>query len=92
MNTTMPKASELTHRAEAAMRGINDRVRSAPQRGRELLHSRRHNALLRELGQLYYDAYLDETDVDASERDRILADLDHIDIDQAITTAGDDDN
>ena len=58
MNTTMPKASELTHRAEAAMRGINDRVRSAPQRGRELLHSRRHSTLLRDLGELYYDCLL----------------------------------
>jgi len=78
MTTSTPAASVPHNRTEAAIRELNDRLRTAPQRGRELFRTRRHRSLLRELGQLHYDAHRDRCEVDRPSIESILAELDEL--------------
>lgn len=74
----MPTPSELTKQARTALDRVTTRARHLPELRNEFIVERRHNALLRDVGELHYDAHRDGTPVDPADADDIFAELDDL--------------
>ena len=74
----MSTTTDLTNRVQTATNRLTDQARRLPELRQELLNSRRHNALLRDIGGLHYDAHRNNTPVDQADIDDIIAELDDL--------------
>ena len=78
MKTTNPDKGALAglvHNSQATIHNLAEHVRSTADKPRRLLDTKRRNDLLRELGQLHYDAHHSGTAPDQSSIDRLIAQL-----------------
>lgn len=88
-NTNGPLAG-LVHSSQEVIHNLTDHVRATADRPRRLLDTRHRNDLLRELGQLHYDAHHTGDQPDQKSIDRLTAQLDPDPRDQADNEAGHD--
>ncbi len=65
----------LVHNGQATMHNLSEHVRSTAEKPRRLLDTRRRNDLLRELGQLHYDAHHTGTAIRQGAVGRLLEQL-----------------
>ncbi len=80
MKTTNRSAghlTELVHSSQATMHNFSDRVRVTAEKPRRFLDSRRRNEILRDLGQLHYDAHQTGNAPHPKSVNRLIAQLDH---------------
>ena len=78
MKTANPSSGPLAglvHNSQTTIHNLSEHVRSTAEKPRRLLDTRRRNDLLRELGQLYYDAHHSGAAVRQGAVDRLLAQL-----------------
>ena len=65
----------LVHNSQTTMHNLSEHVRSTAEKPRRLLDARRRNDLLRELGQLHFDAHHTGAAVRQGAVDRLLEQL-----------------
>lgn len=66
----------LVHSSQEVIHNLADQVRTTATKPRRLLDSRHRNDLLRELGQLHYDAHRTGQGPDQPSLDRLIENLD----------------
>ena len=79
MKTTTPTKSPLTELVQSgqeAIHNLGDHVRTTADKSRQLMNRRHRNELLRDLGQLHYDAHLSGDEPNRESINRIIALLD----------------
>ena len=78
MKTANPSSGPLAglvHNSQTTIHNLSEHVRSTAEKPRRLLDARRRNDLLRELGQLHYEAHHTGTAVRQGAVDRLLEQL-----------------
>jgi len=78
MKTANPSSGPLAglvHNSQTTIHNLSEHVRSTAEKPRRLLDARRRNDLLRELGQLHFDAHHSGAAVRQGAVDRLLEQL-----------------